>query len=91
VFKDDGTMLKKASKDFKVEDKSDWMGQFVQYAKEKGYKDGWASHYYRQKFGVWPQGVDRTPKTVTREVLNFIAHINIKRRMGSVKPRTYSW
>jgi len=91
VFKDDGSMLKKASKDFKVEDKSDWMGQLVQYAKDKGYAEGWSSHQYRAKFGVWPKGVDRTPRPVTNEVRNFITHMNIRRRMSDAKPRTYSW
>ena len=91
VFKDDGTMLKKAGKDFKVEDKSAWMGQFMQYAKDKGYAEGWASHKYKEKFGVWPKGVDRTPRPVKNEVRNFITHINIKRRMSNAKPRTYSW
>jgi hypothetical protein len=91
VFKDDGSMLKKASKDFKVEDKSDWMGQFVQYAKDKGYAEGWASHKYKEKFGVWPKGVDRTPKQVTNEVRGFITHTNIKRRMANDRPRIYSW
>jgi DNA repair protein RadD len=91
VFKDDGTMLKKASKDFKVEDKSDWMGQFVQYGKDHGYAEGWASHKYKEKFGVWPKGVDRSPKQVTEEVRGFITHTNIKRRMANDRPRTYSW
>jgi DNA repair protein RadD len=84
-------MLKKAGKDFKVEDKSAWMGQFVQYGNDKGYAEGWASHQYKTKFGVWPKGVDRTPKPVTKEVRGFITHTNIKRRMSDAKPRTYSW
>jgi len=25
-------------------------------ARERGFKDGWASHRYRQTFGVWPTG-----------------------------------
>ena len=91
VFKDDGSMLKKVSKDFKVEDKSAWMGQLVQYAQDKGYADGWASHKYREKFGVWPKGVDRTPRQVTNEVRGFITHTNIKRRIANERPRTYSW
>lgn len=91
VFKDDGTMLKKVSKDFKVEDKSAWMGQFMQIAKEKGYQEGWASHKYKEKFGVWPKGVDRTPRPVTEEVRGFITHMNIKRRIANEKPRMYSW
>ena len=91
VFKDDGTMLKKAGKDFKLEDKSEWMGQLVQYAKDRGYAEGWSSHQYKAKFGVWPKGVDRTPRPVTEEVRNFITHMNIKRRMADARPRTYSW
>lgn len=72
VFKDDGSMLKKVSKDFKIEDKSSWMGQLLQFAKEHGYQEGWAAHKYRSKFGVWPRGVDRKPRPVSQEVYNFI-------------------
>jgi hypothetical protein len=61
------------------------------YMSEKGYAEGWASHQYKTKFGVWPKGVDRTPKPVTKEVRGFITHTNIKRRMANDRPRIYSW
>lgn len=80
VWRDDGSMLKKVDKNFKVEDKSAWMGQLLKYAREHGYQDGWASHKYRVKFGVWPKGVDRSLRPVTAEVLNFITHTQIKWR-----------
>jgi hypothetical protein len=63
----------------------------MQIAKEKGYQEGWASHKYKEKFGVWPKGVDRTPRPVTEEVRGFITHMNIKRRIANEKPRMYSW
>lgn len=52
--------------------KSDWYGQLLQYAHWKGYKEGWAANQYREKFGVWPRGIDRTEKAISQEVMNWI-------------------
>ena len=35
--------------------KSHWYSNLLNHAREKGYKDGWAAHQYRKKFGVWPR------------------------------------
>ncbi|MDW7997819.1 MAG: hypothetical protein RMJ46_09125, partial [Bacteroidota bacterium] len=29
--------------------------QLLHYAREKGKKDGWAAHVYRERWGVWPK------------------------------------
>ena len=40
-----------------MDEKADAMRTLRARAAEKGYKSGWASHRYRQAFGVWPKGV----------------------------------
>ena len=37
-----------------MEEKSRFLGGLRGYAKQKGYADGWASHKFKEKFGVWP-------------------------------------
>ena len=60
-------------------EKGRWFAMFLGYAKDRGYSDGWASHKYKEKFGVWPHikhGV--IPTSPDSEVLNYIKHLNIK-------------
>lgn len=40
-----------------MEVKQEWFSQLAAYAKQKGYKEGWASNQYRAKFGVWPNSL----------------------------------
>jgi hypothetical protein len=37
-----------------VADKSEFYGELLGHAKARGYAPGWASHKYKEKFGVWP-------------------------------------
>jgi len=72
--------LKRLSK-VSMQDKSRWFSELLGYARSKGYQDGWASHKYKEKFGVWPAkktGVHA--KTPGEEVLKYINHLNIKNK-----------
>lgn len=56
-----------------VETKRQWFAELLWVARSKGYKPGWASRKYRDKFGVWPdrvQGVQ--PSVPGAEVLAFV-------------------
>lgn len=53
-----------------------WSGALF-YAQERGYKYGWAAHLYKQRFGVWPQGLVERPEYPTQGVLNYIRSRNI--------------
>ena len=71
--------LKKLARNTPQSDKDQWYGMLVGYARKKGFKDGWASHKYKEKFGVWPakkNGVAAIEPNA--EVANFIQHLNIK-------------
>lgn len=61
VIMEDGELVemdrKKAKKAVPVERRREWYAMLLHRAQEKGYKGGWASKMYQDKFGVYP---DRT-------------------------------
>ena len=63
------------------EEKSRWLSELCLYAVKKGYKQGWASHQYRERFGVWPNKItpQRGVKELSPDVQAFIIHQNIRR------------
>jgi len=68
--------------------KTQWYQELLGYARAKGKKDGWAAHMYRDKFGTWPNGIEKTPKEPTEVVTKFIQHKNIRKAKSRAK--TYS-
>ena len=46
-------------------------------AKDKNYNTNWASHKYREKFGVWPRGLYEVVKFPSLNTLKWIQHKNI--------------
>lgn len=50
-------------------DNKQFYAELLYYSKMKGYKDGWASHKYKEKFGVFPRSIPKeisptSPQTV---------------------------
>lgn len=66
-------------------DKQRWYSMLLGHARAKGYKDGWAAHKYREKVGVWPKGLNRTPDTPDGEVQGWIKHVQIRDRKRKEK------
>lgn len=61
-------------KAYSKEQRQLWYSNFVKYAKQSGFKDGWAAHQYKAKFKVWPRKLDVDLKApIQPEVVNFIA------------------
>lgn len=61
--------------------KEAFFGGLLGYAYEKGYSPGWASHKYREKFGVWPNAFKSVgPMEPNADVYGWIKHLAIKRR-----------
>ena len=60
------------------EDKRQFHQMLVWIARERGYKDGWAAHKFKEKFGGWP--VDRSvlPIRPNAEVLAWDRHCRIR-------------
>ena len=54
------------------EEKERWMRGLMWIARNRGYKEGWAARKYRDKFGVWPQGVSRAPQSPDKDIRNWV-------------------
>ncbi len=48
--------------------------------KQKGYKEGWASYTFKEKYGHWPQLLKKViPVATGKDVMGYIQHLNIRR------------
>lgn len=54
-----------------IEDRQRFFGMCIWLSRERGYDAGWAAHKYRERFGVWPRRMNRTPITPDRAFLNW--------------------
>jgi superfamily II DNA or RNA helicase len=53
---------------------------------QKGYQEGYISHKFKEKFGVWPKGFkDTAPIIPDQGFRNWMKHINIKRAKAKAK------
>lgn len=59
-------------------EKQKWFSGLLWYAFEKGYKPGWASNLYREKFGVWPDLLDKVAKKPDQQIRGWIKHKQIQ-------------
>lgn len=41
-------------------EKRDFYAELLYFANMRGYNPNWAAHKYREKFGVWPRGLDQS-------------------------------
>jgi len=55
------TELGKRKKGLSI-DKQSFYSQLLYIANSRNYNPNWASHKYREKFGVWPRGLDDSPQ-----------------------------
>lgn len=58
-------------------EKQTFYSELIYIANERNYNIHWASHKYREKFGVWPKGLSDTPAPPTLKTMNWIRHKNI--------------
>jgi DNA repair protein RadD len=47
-------------------------------ARERGYNPGWAAHKYKDKFGVWPRGLDDAEIEPSQKTMNWIRSQQIR-------------
>lgn len=52
--------------------KQEWYSQLLHVARQRNYSDGWAAHKYKEKFTVWPRGLESTEKDVSPEVARWV-------------------
>ena len=43
----------------KKDEKQRFFSELLEIGRRRGFSDGWVSHTYRKKFGVWPKGLQR--------------------------------
>jgi len=88
-LEDDGKMLeeiaeagaKAANKTTPHEVKVQFLSELFLYAKQKGYKQGWASNKYRERFGVWPNHVKPDvyiATSISEDTQGWLTHSMIK-------------
>lgn len=86
IQEDDGSMLeeldktaKKANRTDSKEIKEQFLSELHCYARKKGYKRGWASNQYRDRYSVWPNKINIYHTDSIGEMTNnWITHKNIK-------------
>ena len=60
-----------------IEEKQTFYSELLYIAKSKRYSPNWASHKYREKFGVWPRKLTHLPKEPSIKTLNWVKYRNI--------------
>lgn len=53
------------------EEKQRWYSELLYMQRERGYAPGWTAHKFREKFAVWPRGMEEVPRPSSLEVLNW--------------------
>lgn len=53
-------------------EKQEWYSMLLTIGRRRGYKLGWAANQYRQKFGVWPNGLSKHEREPTFEVWGYV-------------------
>ena len=59
------------------EDRQRFYSELLYYANQRAYNPHWASHKYREKFGVWPRGLYETTAYPSPTTLSWIKAKNI--------------
>ena len=61
-----------SSKIYTREEKQAFWSGLLHIAGQRDRKRGWASHAYRERFGVWPTGLSDMPSVPAATVVNFV-------------------
>lgn len=60
------------------EDKQEVYSMLLHVVRERGYKEGWASHKFLARFGVWPKGLSDIPRPPSAKLMTWLRHEQIK-------------
>jgi hypothetical protein len=61
----------------KRDDKQNFYSELLHYARQRNYNPYWAGHKYKEKFGVWPRGLDEATRPTSLATANWIKSRNI--------------
>ena len=59
------------------DERQNFYSGLIWIAQSKGYNPNWSKHKYREKFGVWPQGLSEDPRPASQKVMNWVRSRNI--------------
>jgi hypothetical protein len=68
-------------------EKQFFYSELLHIAQSKSYNSNWASHKYREKFGVWPKGLNHVTRIPSLTTTNWVKHKNIAWVKGKQKAR----
>lgn len=51
--------------------------ELIYYARMRGYKDGWAAHKYKEKYGTYPKGLGAIAVATSHKTSTWIKSRNI--------------
>jgi superfamily II DNA or RNA helicase len=74
-----GRLVELPKADINAQDKQEFYAQLLFHSKQKGYKEGWASWTFKEKFGHFPHSKRVMPKPVGDEVKGYLRHLQIKK------------
>lgn len=60
-------------------EKQRWWSSLLWHERDRGYARGYAAHCYRDRFGVWPRGLEERPEPVAPDVRRWLLSRNIRR------------
>jgi superfamily II DNA or RNA helicase len=66
-------------------EKQVFYSELLYMAEQKNYNSNWASHKYREKFGVWPKGLAHVTRIPSLTTINWVKHKNIAWVKGKQK------
>ena len=78
VLIQEGRLVELPKKKPNSKDKENFYAQLIFYAKQKGYKEGWASWTFKRKYGHFPHSKKVFPVSTGKDVIKFIQHCNIR-------------
>jgi len=61
----------------KTENNQQFYSELLYYARMRSFKDGWAAHKYKEKFGVFPRGLRVETMPLTQKTVSWIRSRNI--------------
>ena len=64
----DGEMVELGKSAVTKQMKQEWWSQILKWGEAKNWSRGACSHRYKEKFGVWPRGMNDVPAPITAEV-----------------------
>jgi superfamily II DNA or RNA helicase len=51
--------------------------ELIYFSRMRGYKDGWAAHKYKERYGAYPRGLDTNPLATSSKTSSWIKSRNI--------------